>query len=289
MAAITADNTKFFNTKMLSPDGMYVDLKVAASTTIFRHSFVGLNATGFLVSYVPWAQALTPTGTPLMGIAVQNVDNSSGSDGDKTARVFVEGYFEYALTAGAQLDVGKQVFALDNATLTKICANNEPVGRIVGLASAANVVVHMASPSIRSGWIGCTKTVVREFDFGGTVLDEVYLIHETENHNGIVLHNINGIVTEQHEATDAAGVVTVVHTLGTDTTMGCILTAIDSGPINDLDIGAGGCVLEGAATASADNLVPAPADKAIIAKLTTVSDDASLAGKEKLMATFIAQ
>lgn len=288
MAAITADNVNFMQSKLLSPDGMYVDAPVAATTVIYKHSLVGLNTAGYLVSYVPWAQAATPTGTPLLGIAVEHVASQT-SAGDKTARVMVQGFFEYALGSAVIADVGKPVFALDNATLTKIASNNEPVGRIIGLASAGNIVVELASPTIRSGWIGGMKTVVREIDFDGTVNDEVYLLHETENHNGVLLYSINGYVTEQHECSATAGVVTVMHTIGTDTTMGCILTAINDGPIGDLDIGAGGCVIEGAATASADNLVIAPADKGIVAKLTTVNVDAGAeAGKEKLIATFVA-
>lgn len=287
MAAVTADNTAFIKTKQLRPDGMIIDIPVAASTVIYKDTFVGLNATGFLTSFVPWAQAAIPTGTPLMGVALAHVATQT-SDGDAKCPVQVQGYFEYALTAGAQLDVGKSVHALDNATLTKVAANNEPVGRIVGIESSAIVIVELASPTVRGGWLGGLKTVVRELDFGGTVDDEVYLIHETENHNGLLMISCNGYVTEQHEATSAQGVVTIGHTLGTDTTMGCVLTAVDSGPIGDLDIGVGGCVLEGATTASADNLVKAPADKAVIAKLTTVSSDGSLAGKEKIIATFAA-
>lgn len=287
MSAVTADNTEFMRTKQLRPDGMIIEIPVASSTIIFKDTFVGLNAAGFLVSYVPWAQALTPTGTPLAGIAIEHI-TSQTSDGDAVCKVQVEGYFAYALTAGAQLDVGKTVCALDNATLTKVQANNEPVGRIVGIESSAVIIVELASPTVRSGWLGGMKTVVREIDYGGVVSDEVYLIHETENHNGIVLVSIQGIVTEQHEATTAQGIVTIVHTLGTDTTMGATSLAIDSGPINDLSMFTGGQMIAGATTASANDLVPAPADKAVIAKLTTVSDDGSLAGKEKLVARFVA-
>lgn len=286
MAVLTADNTAFMQTKQLSQDGYYVDAPVAATTVIYRHSFVGLNAAGYLVSYVPWGQGSVPTGTPLLGIAVEAVASQTAA-GDATCRVLVEGYFEYALASAVIADVGKPVCALDNGTLTKIHSNNEPVGRIVGLASAGNVVVHMASPSQRSGWAGGMKTVVREVDFGGTVADEVYLIHETENHNGILLYSCNGYTTEQHEATDAQGVVTIVHTLGADTTMGMTLTAVDGQQIGDLTIGVGGEVIGGVATGTGDVLIIAPADKAVIAKLTTVSDDASLAGKAKLVATFV--
>ena len=71
MAAITADNTAYFESKHLDHEGFKADLPVAASTVIYRNSLVGLNATGYLVSYLPKAQAAVPTYAPLMGVAFE--------------------------------------------------------------------------------------------------------------------------------------------------------------------------------------------------------------------------
>lgn len=284
MAAITTDNTNIPQFKAIPQEGQARDMKVAASTTIYRWSLVGLNATGYLVSYVPWAQALTPTGTPLVGIALNSVDNSSGSDGDKTCRVQTEGYFEYPLSAAAQLDIGKGVYAIDNATLTKIALNNELVGTIINIPATGVVSVELASPTVRAGIANGMMVKSRLVDFTNVVNDEVYLVHETENHNGLYLMKCWAVITEAIAHVDAAGVATIVHTLGTDTTLGCTLTCVDNDPVSDLIQGSGGQCDAGATGIA---IVPVPADKAAIVKVTTVGAEAAGAtGQANVFAKF---
>lgn len=292
MAAITADNPAFFQTKQYLPDGYFVDLPTAASTAIYKGSLVGFNAAGYLVSYVPWAQASTPTGTPFVGIATEAVASQT-SAGDATCRVQVMGIFEYALAAAAQLDVGKPVFALDNATLIKSAlpvavatgGGYELVGVIVGIPSAGNVLVDMASPLVRQGYSGGMLTKTRRIDLANVADDEVYLVHETENHGGLYLHSCNATATEVFQTSTASAVVTIGHTLGADTTLGCTLTFIDSEPVADLVPGAGG-VMVGVTAADADNLIAIPADVAVIAKVTTVAAGGTITGAADIIATF---
>lgn len=293
MAAITADNPAFFKTKQYLPDGYFADLPVAASTAIYKGSLVGFNAAGYLVSYVPWAQGTTPTGTPFVGLATHAVASQT-SAGDATCRVQVMGIFEYALTAAAQLDVGKPVFALDNATLTKLHVPStvatgggyDLVGIIVGIPSSGNVLVDMASPLTRSAYPSGLITKTRRIDIAGdNANEEVYLIHETENHNGLYLHSANAFVTEVFQTSTASAVVTLVHTLATDTTLGCTLTFPDSAPVADLLGGIGG-VFAGVSAASNDNLILIPADVAVIAKVTTVAAGGTITGAADITATF---
>lgn len=281
--AITADNTVAFETKLLDHEGMKCDLPVAASTVIYKNSLVGLNATGYLVSYVPWEQALTPTGTPFIGIALEHVASQT-SDGDKRCKVLVDGFFEYTLTGAAQADVGKPVYASDNSTLAIARANNELVGRMVDYPAANKALVELASPTERAGIAGGIMYKVREVDFANVVNDEMYFVHEVENHNGMYLNTAFGIITEEFVCTSAAGVATFVHTLGTDTTLGCTLTGVNAGPVNDLIQGAGGLAADGASTA---NMIPIPADVAVIAKITTVNAGGDIAGKANICASFI--
>lgn len=283
MAAITVDNVNAILSKIIPVGGMEIDLPVAASTVIYKDTFVGFNAAGYLVSYIPWAQASTPTGTPFVGIAVEHIDSQTAA-GDARCRVLVSGYFEYALTAAAQLDVGKSVHAIDNATLSKIGLNNGFVGTIIDIPSSARVLVDMGTPAMRRGVANGIMFKRVNVDFANAVDDEVYLVHETENHNGLILRSAHAVATEQFECTDAAGVVTLVHTLGTDTTLGCTLTSVDSLPIADAILGSGG-LADVAATNAA--LIPVPADVAVIAKVTTVCDDASEAGKADIFASFL--
>lgn len=294
MAAITADNVSFFQTKQMLPDGYAADLPVAATTAIYKGSLVGFNATGYLVSYVPWAQAAIPTGTPFVGIALESVASQT-SDGDKTCRVQVAGMFEYALTAAAQLDVGKPVFALDNATLTKLHVpaaiatggGYEFVGVVVGIPSAGNVLVDMGTPLSRKPYASGLITKTRRIDIADTANDEVYLIHETENHNGLYLHSANAVNTEVFQTSTASAVVTLVHTRLTDTTLGCTLTFPDSSPAvpPDLITGVGGVMVSGAA-ADNDNLILIPADVAVIAKVTTLAAGGTITGAADITASF---
>ena len=283
MAAITANNTAHMLTKHRHSDGYFVDLPVAASTAIHKDSFVGLNPTGYLTSYVPWAQGLTPTGTPLVGIACEQVA-SHASDGGNKCRVQVDGYFEYCLGSAVQADVGKCVYAIDNATLTKIGLNNELVGRIVDLNRAGYITCELAKPTTRSGIASGYMVKRRLLDVANVVNDEVYLVHETENHNGLYLAKCWAIVAEAIANVDAAAVVTIVHTLGTDTTLGCTLTVVDNDPVGDLVQGSGGVADDGATQA---NMVMVPADVACIAKVTTVGAEAAGAtGQLDIIAKF---
>ena len=271
MAAITANNTAHMLTKHRHSDGYFVDLPVAASTAIHKDSFVGLNPTGYLPSYVPWAQGLTPTGTPLVGIACEQVA-SHASDGGNKCRVQVDGYFEYCLGSAVQADVGKCVYAIDNATLTKIGLNNELVGRIVDLNRAGYITCELAKPTERTGISGGYLVVTRQISLVTALDDEMYLIHETMNHNSFVLAKCWGIVSTAIKQADAAAVVTIVHTLGTDTTLGCTLTVVDNDPVGDLVQGSGGVADDGATQA---NMVMVPADVACIAKVTTLGAEAA--------------
>ncbi|MCK5641156.1 MAG: hypothetical protein KAJ19_10175 [Gammaproteobacteria bacterium] len=289
----------FFQTKQMLADGYAADLPVAATTAIYKGSLVGWNTTGYLTSYVPWAQALTPTGTPFVGIALESVASQT-SDGDKKCRVQVSGVFEYALSAAAQLDVGKPVYALDNATLIKsalpatltTAGGYELVGVIVGIPSAGNVLVDMGTPLSRNPWASGQMTVTRRVDVANVANDEVYLVHETQNHNGLYLVSCNALITEVFQTSTASAVVTIRHTVGTDTDMGVALTFIDSAVVDDLVLGVGGCLLGAADTGGAGinadtaNMIPVPADKGVVAKVTTIAAGGTITGAADIVATF---
>ena len=282
--AITADNTAFFETKHLDAEGMKVDLPVAASTVIYKNSLVGLNATGYLTSYVPWAQAVAPTGTPFKGLALEHVASQT-SDGDATCSVLVDGYFEYALSAAAQADVGKPVYALDNSTLTKLRVpaavatggGYELVGIIAGVPATGTVLVAMADPLARAGLGAGLMTVVRRFDVGSvTLADEVILVHETQNHNGGYLHSCNAYVTEIISSAGGDAIVRIGHTRATATTLGCTLTTPNGMAANDQVLGVGGCLVGAADVAGAAwnatnaAMILIPADVAVVAHLDTI-------------------
>src|SRR5436190_19261650 len=86
-------------------------LKVKGSTHIYKGGFVGIDrASGY-------ARPLT-VGDLFAGVAYEEGDNSSGSSGDISVRVYTQGDFQAALSGAAQTDVGKPIFASDDGTLT---------------------------------------------------------------------------------------------------------------------------------------------------------------------------
>lgn len=285
MAAITAENTIPFETKHLSPDGFYVDVPIAASTTIYRWSFVGLDASGNLVSYVAPIGSTTITGNVLIGISVGNYDNSSGSAGDKTAKVFVKGYVTFNLSGVAITDVGGCVMAADNSSVTITAGLGHYAGRLIAYDRASYAVMEF-DPQAK--WSGKFLNVVSPAISYPTLNELVLLVHETENINGMICCVISGYSTIVHACVSTAGIVTIGHTRGTDTTMGIALTAVDNSAALDSIIAAGG-QLWAPASATDQAIIVAPAGTAIVAKVTTASNEGTVeTGEAKMFAQFMA-
>ena len=114
--------------------GVILDLDVAASTTIYKGTFVEMDAGFDLVD------AGTGSTGNVTGLVIDGADNSSGSDGDLTARILVGGIIVYALTS-TQTDIGKSVYASDNQTLTLTAANNPRVGVMLEITGDANIAI----------------------------------------------------------------------------------------------------------------------------------------------------
>ena len=296
MTALAADNTKFMLTKKWSDDGFYVDAPVAAATTIYKWGFVGLNATGYLAPYVAPVHTngvgVTAVGTSLLGIAVEHVDAADVvSNGDRTARVLTEGYFTAYMASATVLYVGSPVWASDDNTLSVTAGEGFYIGQIVALDRANYVTVRLNPMGV---WVGSRLSVISpEMDYDGTLNDTVLLVPECYNKNGMILETCNGYSTEVHACGGGAGSITIGHTRGTNTTMGCVLSSINALADSDLILGVGGCLLGGAAAdgtainASNAALVKATAGAAVTAKLTAVNVT-SPTGKVKIAATFLA-
>ena len=98
----------------------YVDqelrsLPVKAGSHVYKGAFVGLSG--------GYARALT-AGDAFAGIAYEEMDNSSGSDGDLAVRVFTMGDFEHALTGASRTNNKSAVYASDDDTLTTTATGN---------------------------------------------------------------------------------------------------------------------------------------------------------------------
>lgn len=283
MAALSADNTVIPASKQLSPDGYFSSFGIVAATTIYKNSFVGLNAAGYLKQYVAPASDTTQVGDRFIGIAMEHVVNS-GAVGVKVCKVQTMGDFSYALSGVGVLDIGKPVFVSDDQTLSISGSGNAYVGTIVGYNVSGYCTIRMPGPQMAG--LGKFIFAVSPIIDTLTLNDLALLVHETQNHNGLLLLWAGLLCTTQFDCDATAGVITLGHTTGTNTSIGCTMTGADSLPANDIVIGVGGGIMIGAA-ATNDTVVPIPADVAVIAKVTTASTDAgTAAGAGKVMACF---
>ncbi|MFH1091859.1 MAG: hypothetical protein V1742_09870 [Pseudomonadota bacterium] len=90
-------------------EGIEIEYPVAA-VKIYAGGMVCINAAGYAVP------AADTVNFKLGGIALEQVDNSAGSPGDKTIRVRRVGVFELKALSIAQTDVGKQMYVVDDET-----------------------------------------------------------------------------------------------------------------------------------------------------------------------------
>lgn len=137
MSAATADR------EAKRSEGKLKSYPVAATTTIYKGTLVGLNSSGYLVPMSDAASLL------FAGVAAEKVANS-GSAGDKSCRVHREGEFEFAYAGGdaAQARVGELAYAQDDQTVDEdasLTTNDYPVGEIVEVVSTTKVRVAIAA------------------------------------------------------------------------------------------------------------------------------------------------
>lgn len=111
---------------------------VAASTTLYEGTLAFITTSGYADDDVgSGANAFA-------GIVVEKVDNSSGSAGDKTVEVINRGNFELVGSGFAQTDVGMDIYASDNYTITKTrAASAVRIGRAVQYVSSTKMIVEI--------------------------------------------------------------------------------------------------------------------------------------------------
>lgn len=110
-------------------DGLITAHPLKASTKVYKGSLVCVDATGYAV---PGADS---AGLTFVGIAIENADNSSGSDGSTNVRVQTMGVFSFAKGGSeSQADVGATLNIKDDQTVTTAATvNNIVCGTLEGL------------------------------------------------------------------------------------------------------------------------------------------------------------
>jgi|SRR3990170_2961893 len=132
MAALTQDR----NTPVKYVERT-VRVPVATNVKIFVGALVSRNATGFLIP------AADTAGTKVIGVSSENVDNTGGADGAKSALV-MKGVFRLGTTganAVTQADMGNDVYVSDDQTVLKAAGptNDIPAGTLEAMDGAADV------------------------------------------------------------------------------------------------------------------------------------------------------
>lgn len=110
-------------------------LQVAASAHVFKGALVGVTTGGY-------ARPLSG-GDLFAGIAYEEVDNSGGSNGAKSVRIYTLGDFGHALGGATIANVGDAVYASADDTLTLTSSSNSYVGTIVDVPSSGQVIVRL--------------------------------------------------------------------------------------------------------------------------------------------------
>jgi predicted RecA/RadA family phage recombinase len=110
---------------------------VAASSRIYKGGLVGLNSSKY-------AHALA-AGDKCVGLSIEACDNSAGGNGERYIRVYSQGDFLMPLTGAARTDIGKAVYASDDATLTFTATGSSLVGVCVDVPTTGQVILRIDS------------------------------------------------------------------------------------------------------------------------------------------------
>lgn len=139
MAALTAN--RVVTTKKLDQSGYIAQFGLEAGANVYEGSFVAIAADGR-------AKAAQPGDTFFGGIALDHVDNSSGSDDALTIDVLVGAYIVKPVIGVTKTEIGDPVYANTDNELELIQASASP-----GVGYIVNVPVN-GTAIIKTAWIG---------------------------------------------------------------------------------------------------------------------------------------
>jgi len=108
-------------------------IPAVASDIVYEGAMVGDNGAGYGRPLV--------AGDKFVGHNIEQVDNSSGSAGDKNIKHYTGKYRLVVSLVGLITDVGQPVYASDDATYTFVATGNSYVGKISRYVSATKMEV----------------------------------------------------------------------------------------------------------------------------------------------------
>lgn len=188
---------------------------------VYRGGMVGRNSSGYAVA------ASSDVSQRVIGVAMETVDNSAGSAGDKSVRV-ERGCFWFGNSASGDAitiaDVGEPCFVVDDQTVARTAGDagtRQIAGRVVAVDSALGVCVEIDGKSDVSG------LYTPSFTAGTNTTAGASLVGFFQKLGGVVSYTIRGTISHTagaptastfevslpiasafDDASDAAGVVT---------------------------------------------------------------------------------
>jgi predicted RecA/RadA family phage recombinase len=115
MATLTQDRATPYR------EGIEIEFRVAAATKIYAGSLVCANSQGFAVP------AADTAGLRFLGVALEQVDNSSGANGAKVVRLRRTGVFEFNAASITQAMVGDPMYIKDDNTFADAAGTTNDV------------------------------------------------------------------------------------------------------------------------------------------------------------------
>lgn len=129
--AVTANQV----VKRQGRDGKIAAVGVAASKTIYEGTFVYLDAGGDATDVIVDAN------TVFAGVAREQVDNSSGADGEKTVEVWTDGDFEWTIGGTlADSEIGTNVYGTDNFACNQTATGQPALGKLMDRVNGSDTV-----------------------------------------------------------------------------------------------------------------------------------------------------
>jgi len=131
MSALTKDR----NT--VRKEGEYAAYPVKAGVKIYAGSIVCIGTDGYAIPGTDTA------GLKFIGVSREYVDNTSGTSGAVTVKVWRRGAFELAASGMAITSVGASVYVVDDQTVgvAATTTNDIPCGRVSEYNSSSSVYV----------------------------------------------------------------------------------------------------------------------------------------------------
>ena len=108
MAACTTDRNTTYR------QGVELEYPVKAATRIYAGSMVAVDSTGYAVP------AANTTGYKLVGVSLEQVDNSAGANGAVLIRIRTTGVFVFGATSISQANVGADMYVVDDQTFDDV-------------------------------------------------------------------------------------------------------------------------------------------------------------------------